>query len=152
MKRRASILNWIPFFLLLSCQSAPPPSPGDWADVTLRATGTGPIRGEWSASERMQAVQRAKVDAYGKLESQVLALQINSKKTVQELAQKDEGIRKKITAFVKGAKIVDTENADQGIEVTAELFLGESFKATLGLLEKKSNPLPKDKREDGFSR
>ncbi|MBI3802868.1 MAG: hypothetical protein HY282_03810 [Nitrospirae bacterium] len=141
---------WKPFFLALSalfivsCESTPELAPhADWADVTLHAVGVGPIQGEWSISERIQAVQRAKVDAYVKLESQVMMLQTDSKKTVSELAGKDPQLGKKISSFVKGAKIIRTDNKENGIEVLTELFLGENFKATLGLAEKKVKPIPK---------
>ena len=133
----------IPVLLFLSCESTPEVAPhSDWADVTLQAVGVGPIEGEWSLSERMQAVQRAKVDAYSKLESQIMLLQTDSKKKVSDLAAKDEQISKKIASFVKGAKIVRTENKENGLELFTELYLGENFKATIGLAEKKTKPIP----------
>lgn len=139
--------------LLFSCESGPEIAPhADWADVTLHAVGVGPIQGEWSLSERIQAVQRAKVDAYTKLESQIMMLQTDSKKKVSELAEKDQQLEKKIASFVKGAKIVRTENKENGVEILTELFLGENFKATIGLAEKKPKPLPKENRRDDTSR
>ncbi|TAK01097.1 MAG: hypothetical protein EPO39_14860 [Candidatus Manganitrophaceae bacterium] len=139
----------LPALLLFSCESGPEVAPhADWADVTLHAVGIGPVQGEWSLSERMQAVQRAKVDAYTKLESQIMMLQTDSKKKVSELAAKDEQMEKKIASFVKGAKIIRTENKENGVEIFTELFLGENFKATIGLAERKPKPVPKDKRDD----
>ena len=139
----------LPVLFLLSCQSTPEVAPhADWADTTLHAVGIGPIQGEWSLSQRMQAVQHAKMDAYAKLESQIMALQTDSKKKVSELAAKDNRMEKKIASFVKGAKIVRTENKENGIEVVTELFLGESFKATLGLAEKKPIVIPKEGQHD----
>lgn len=139
----------IPVLFLLSCESGPEVAPrADWADVTLHAVGVGPIQGEWSLSERIQAVQHAKVDAYAKLESQIMMLQTDSKKTISELVAKDEQLGKKIASFVKGARIVRTENKEKGIEVLTELFLGENFKATIGLAERKPKPIPKDNRPD----
>ncbi len=143
----------IPALFLLSCESTPEVAPhADWADVTLHAVGIGPIQGEWSLSERIQAVQHAKMDAYTKLESQIMVLQTGSKKTVSELAAKDEQIGKKIASFVKGAKIIQTENKENGVEVLTELFLGENFKATIGLAERKPKPVSKENRQDDSSR
>ncbi len=134
----------IPFLFLLSCESGPEVAPhADWADVTLHAVGIGQIQGEWSLSDRIQAVQHAKVDAYAKLESQIMMLQIDSKKTISELVAKDEQIGKKIASFVRGARIVRTDNRENGVEILTELFLGENFKATIGLAERKPKPVPR---------
>lgn len=134
----------IPVLFLLSCESGPEVVPhADWADVTLHAVGIGQIQGEWSLSDRIQAVQHAKVDAYAKLESQIMMLQINSKKTISELVAKDEQIGKKIASFVRGARIVRTDNRENGVEILTELFLGENFKATIGLAERKLKPVPR---------
>ncbi|MDC4204148.1 MAG: hypothetical protein MPW14_04815 [Candidatus Manganitrophus sp.] len=134
----------IPVLFLLSCESGPEVAPhADWADVTLHAVGIGQIQGEWSLSDRIQAVQHAKVDAYAKLESQIMMLQIDSKKTISELVAKDEQIGKKIASFVRGARIVRTDNRENGVEILTELFLGENFKATIGLAERKPKPVPR---------
>lgn len=134
----------IPVLFLLSCESGPEVAPhADWADITLHAVGIGQIQGEWSLSDRIQAVQHAKVDAYAKLESQIMMLQINSKKTISELVAKDEQIGKKIASFVRGARIVRTDNRENGVEILTELFLGENFKATIGLAERKPKPVPR---------
>lgn len=134
----------IPVLFLLSCESGPEVAPhADWADVTLHAVGIGQIQGEWSLSDRIQAVQHAKVDAYAKLESQIMMLQIDSKKTISELVAKDEQIGKKIASFVRGARIVRTDNKENGVEILTELFLGENFKATIGLAERKPKPVPR---------
>ncbi len=139
----------IPVLFLLSCESGPEVAPhADWADVTLHAVGVGSIQGEWSLSDRIQAVQHAKVDAYAKLESQILMLQTGSKKTISELVAKDEQIGKKIASFVRGARIVRTDNRENGVEILTELFLGENFKATIGLAERKPRSIPKESRPD----
>jgi len=143
----------IPIFSLLSCESSPDVAPhANWADVTLHAVGVGPIQGEWSLSERIQAVQHAKVDAYAKLESQIMMLQTDSKKKISELVAKDEQIGKKIASFVRGARIVRTENKENGIEVSTELYLGENFKATIGLAERKPKPVPRENNRPDASR
>ncbi|MFY9270963.1 MAG: hypothetical protein WAO55_14565 [Candidatus Manganitrophaceae bacterium] len=146
---------WILFFAfsIVSCESTPSSIPhADWADVTLQAVGVGEIPMGGSTADRIQAIQHAKVDAYSKLESQVMMLETDSKKKVSELAAKDRELEKKIASFVKGAKIVQTDVKENGVEVIVRLFLGENFKATLGLLERKRRPMPKDTRRDTLPR
>lgn len=114
-----------------------------WENVTLVATGFGDIQKEWSISARVQAVQEAKINAYAQLESQALALKTDTGVQVLELVAKDETLAKKISAFVRGAKIIQTGNAEAGVKIVMELFLGDSFKATLGL-SRKREPSPSD--------
>ena len=141
---------WFSAFFLLSCQSGPEKKPqSDWADITLRAVGAAAIEGQGSTQERMQAVQQAKKDAYASLESQIMGLQTDSEKRVSELAAQDVEIQKKISAFVRGARIVSTENNHNKIEILTEIFLGENFKATIGLAKKKPKPIPSDSRQQG---
>ena len=53
---------------LSGCQSIPEDAgSGNWANVTLRVTGVGPLDADWSISQRIRAIQRAKVDAYAQL-------------------------------------------------------------------------------------
>ena len=138
--------------LLLSCQTGPEKKLQDWADVTLRAVGVGSIEAEGATPERMQAVQKAKRDAYTSLELQVMRLQTDSEKPVSELAAQDLEMQRKISAFVRGARIISTENNNNRIEISTELFLGENFKATIGLAKKKPKPVPSDNKQQGFSR
>lgn len=139
---------WFSAVFLLSCQSGPEKKPQlDWADVTLHAVGAASIEGDGSTRERMQAVQQAKTAAYTNLESQIMGLQTDSEKRVSELAAQDVEIQKKISAFVRGARIVSTENNHNKIEVLTEIFLGENFKATIGLAKKKPKPIPSDNRQ-----
>lgn len=133
------LLSFLLCLLLLSCQSVPiDESLRDWADVTLRVTGSGSIGKEWSIVERMQAIQRAKVDAYTRLESAIMRLKTDSRKTISELSEKDEAMRQKISAFVRGAKIIETNNDASGVNIVAELFLGENFKATIGISKRRT--------------
>jgi hypothetical protein len=97
----------------------------------------------------MQAVQQAKKNAYTSLESQIMELQTDSEKRVSELAAQDGEMQKKISAFVRGARIVSTENNHNKIEILTEIFLGENFKATIGLAKKKPKPVPSDSRQQG---
>ena len=79
-----------------------------WENVTLVARGLGSIQKEWSISERLQAVQAAKINAYAQLESQANALKTDTGKKVSELVAKDAVLGDKIAAFVRGAKITQT--------------------------------------------
>ena len=135
------------FFLLfcalvfLSCQSVQiDEGHKEWENMTLRATGFGGIDKNWSISERVQAIQKAKVDAYTQLEAKIMVLKTGSMTKVSDLVEEDDTLQKKIAAFVRGAKIVRTESNDQGLKVVTELFLGGSFKATLGLQNRPKSP------------
>jgi hypothetical protein len=130
---------------LSGCQSIPEDAgSGNWANVTLRVTGVGPLDADWSISQRIRAIQRAKVDAYAQLESKIMVLRISSGLSILDLSAKDDLMRKKIAAFIRGARIVRTDNDEVGVKVIAQLFLGDNFKSTIGLARKKqqqiSNP------------
>ncbi len=140
-------------FFLVSCQSDPPENAqSDWANVTLSASGFGVLEKAGSISERIQAIQHAKVDAYTQLESQIMSLMTDSKKTISNLSDKDETMKPKIVSFIRGAKIVRTEIGERGVNIVAELFLGENFKATIGLAKKKQKPTSNPQRESNFPR
>jgi len=134
--------------LLSSCQSLQrDESLKDWANVTLRVSGSGAVPKEWSIVDRIHAIQQAKIDAYAQLESKILKLKTDSRKTILELSKEDEEIRPKVSAFVRGAKIIQTRNEPSGVRIVAELFLGEHFKATIGLSERKTSPPSSRQRE-----
>jgi hypothetical protein len=139
------------FFLwgaLLSCQSAPEEvSRSGWADVTLTATGVGPIK-EWSPSERVRGIQQAKIDAGRKLEEQILALITDSGKPFSEKMNADE--MKRLSAYVRGAEVVAIYNRPEGVEIQARLLLGDPFKAALGLLKRKELSAPQNGKEGSF--
>ncbi len=127
---------WILFFALLSCQSVPDPIPQtDWADVTLVVVGTGATE-DWSPEGRIRAVQQAKQDAMRKLTEQVMALHTDTGEPLSKQAKKED-LMEKIRAYVRGAQVISMENTTEGVQVQARLFLGDHFKATLGLLPRK---------------
>jgi hypothetical protein len=129
---------WAVFFawMLSSCQSVPHPVPQtDWADVTLVVVGTG-ATADWSPEGRIRAVQQAKQDALYKLTEQVLALPTDASEPLSKQAKKGD-LMEKIKAYVRGAQVVLMENTTEGARVQARLFLGDHFKATLGLLPRK---------------
>ncbi len=124
--------------ILSACQTAPEVAPNTgWADVTLRATGIGVVGDHWSAENRMQAVQAAKLDLYTQLEHGMLTRLTPSGKPVWEVFEDQIVLRQRIAAFARRAKIVKIENKEGGIHFSATLYLGEDFKSTVGLADKK---------------
>jgi len=152
--RRAGLFVLLTCLLsLASCQTLPEDAGlGSWANVTLRVTGIGAINTDWTISERIQAIQQAKVDAYKQLESQIMSLKTTSGDKISDLSAKDDGMKKKITAFVRGARIIRTENNEDGVKIVAQLFLGENFKATIGLAKRKQQQLSNPNARGSSSR
>ncbi len=107
-----------------------------WADITLYATGLGPIR-EWSWQERILGIQQAKRDAARQLEEKVFSLRTDSGETLFEKIQNDGKAKKKVLAYVRGAEVMAMENKAEGVAIHMRLFLGNPFKAALGLLPRK---------------
>jgi hypothetical protein len=114
----------------------------DWANRTLEETGIGRIPAPtWSPEERLEAVHRAKADAYARLEYQIMHLETEPGKTVLQRVERDDALRSRVSAFVRGAQIIKMENQPIGIGLTARLYLGEGFKALLGLARHKADTL-----------
>jgi hypothetical protein len=137
LRVRNSLLGGLLFFAFIAgCEKSPSPIDlmKDWSDIYLTVTGYSPLKEE----ERLSALQDAKQDAYFRLEDQILRLKIDSKRNVSTLLAKDEKLKEKLEAFIRGAKVVSTEflpDSNQ-ISVTLELYLGTDFKVVLGLKEK----------------
>jgi hypothetical protein len=125
---------------LVGCQTQEARIPrSDWANRTLEETGIGRIpTPAWSPEERLEAVHRAKADAYARLEYQIMLLETAPGKTVLQRVEGDAVLRSRVAAFVRGAQIIKMENQPIGIGLTARLYLGEGFKALLGLARQKS--------------
>ncbi len=142
--------NGLVFFLLIGslwlsgCQPQVARVPrADWANRTLEETGIGRIPTPiWSPEARLEAVHRAKADAYARLEYRIMLLETEPGKTVLQRVERDAALRSRVAAFVRGAQIIKMENQPIGIGLTARLYLGEGFKALLGLARQKSE-LPK---------
>ncbi len=128
------------FFLLLilsACESTPSTRPDhDWADITIDAQGFAPIS-DWSLQERIIGIQQAKKASADQLEKKIMTLKTDSGKTLSEMGQKDEKIRKKITAYLGEAEIIKIENKPDGVRLHSRLFLGNQFKLILDLLPRK---------------
>ncbi len=128
---------------LTGCQTQVARVPrADWANRTLEETGIGRIATPvWSPEERLEAVHRAKADAYARLEYRIMLLETEPGKTVLQRVERDATLRSRVSAFVRGAQIVKMENQPIGIGLTARLYLGEGFKALLGLARQKADTL-----------
>ncbi len=127
--------------LLASCASTPEGTPrADWADVTLEARGEGRAASSltWSPDARLATIRNAKADAYARLEYQVMTLEIAPGQTVLRRIEGDPSLQRKVSAFVRGAQMTGMENTPQGIQMRVRLYLGENFKAILGLTQKKA--------------
>ncbi len=137
------------FFLLLSCQSAPKTvARPDWTNVTLYATGFGAIE-TWSSEERMLGIKLAKASVTKELEEKVLALTTDSGEAFGDKVVK-ENMMQKVSAFVREAEVVAIDNKPGGVEIQSRLFLGNSFKAAMGLLKRKEIAPPQGRREGSY--
>jgi hypothetical protein len=151
MERRTLLISI--FFLcgiLLSCQSAPETiSRPDWANVTLYATGFGPIEA-WTPEERISAIKLAKASITRQLEEKILALKTESGADFREKVIKEDKMQK-LSAYVRGAEVIAIENKPKGVEISSRLVLGDPFKGAMGLLKRKElSPQGQSRREGSF--
>ena len=114
---------------------------GNWADITLEAkgiSGVSPSDGNISPASRIELYRAAKADLYKKLESDILSLKIDPRKDVNGFIGENPKLREKVAAFLRNTKINEaTFTPGKGMELTGQIYLGESFKSVLGLMEKK---------------
>jgi len=126
--------------LLVSCQTAPSTAPrADWANITVETKGTGHLTAPlpWPAEARLSAIRNAKADAYAKMEFQIMALETAPGETVLQRVGEDAVRRRQVAAFVRGAQILEVKPRPHGIEVAMRLYLGEGFRALIGLGHRK---------------
>jgi len=97
----------------------------------------------------MRGIKLAKASVTHQLEEKILALQTDSGATFREKVSK-ENLMQKVTAYVRGAEAVAIENTPKGVEIQSRLFLGDPFKAALGLLQRKALPPPQGRREGSY--
>ncbi len=145
-------MGWVLMLVLSSCETlSQREANSGWADVMLYATGKGQIEGAAegfrSPSDRMRAIREVKRDTYRKLASQIVKLEVLPGRTVLGLMEKDPQVKVRVFRFVRGARLSQMINTPEGIEGTAQLYLGEDFKATLGVAKKK--PLPSAMPREG---
>lgn len=117
---------------IVPIQDAPPgpPPQGQWVPVVLRATGGGapPEKAINPAQARLMTERAAKLDGYRNLLEQAYGVAIRGKSTVRDFVLKNDTIRSRVEAYIRGAKVTDTEyKEDGGVEVKMEVTLGYDF-------------------------
>jgi len=101
------------------------------AIVTLHATGYGAVNmaacnGECErvspAQRKLLAMRAARLDAYRSMAEQVYGLRIEGGSTVASLALKDDSFKVYIDAFIRGARVTNVAQRDDGTyETTVEM-------------------------------
>lgn len=103
----------------------------DWQPVTLRAMGNGapPGRSVNAAQARLMAIRAAKVDAYRNLLEEAYGVNISARSSVREFIVKNDSIRSRVDAYIRGAKVIHTiYHDDGGVEVEMEVTLRQDFR------------------------
>jgi hypothetical protein len=120
--------------LLSGCFIVPIQQPSEqsqWAPVVLRATGGGapPEKAINPAQARLMSERAAKLDAYRNLLERAYGVAIRANSSVRDFVLKDDTIRSRVEAYIRGAKVIDTRyNDDGGVEVEMEVTLGNDFR------------------------
>lgn len=106
----------------------------DWNTQKITVVGSGiPAYGMSGAQARLMAQRAATADAYRQLAEIVQGVQVDADTTVEMAMVKSDSVRLKVSALVKGAKIISRTFTNDGVcEVTMELPM---FGATGGLAE-----------------
>ena len=101
------------------------------AIVTLNATGYGAVNmaacdGQCDrvtpAQRKLLAMRAARLDAYRAMAEQVYGLRVEGGSTVGSLALKDDSFKVYIDAFIRGARVTNVAQRDDGtIETTVEM-------------------------------
>ena len=120
--------------LLSGCFIVPiqPEEPtAQWVPIILRATGSGapPERTINPAQARLMTERAAKLDCYRNLLERAYGVAIRSNSSVRDFVLKDDTIRSRVEAYLRGAKVIDTRyHDDGGVEVEMEVTLGYDFR------------------------
>jgi hypothetical protein len=102
-----------------------------WDPITLRATGGGapPDKSINPAQARLMTERAAKLDAYRNLLESAYGVAIRSNSNVRDFVLKNDTIRSRVEAYIRGAKVIDTRyHNDGGVEVDMEVTLGYEFR------------------------
>ncbi len=101
-----------------------------WAETTLTVIGIGapPSEAENAAQARLLACNAAKMDAYRQLLESIKGVRIDARTSVKDLITRNDTVRTESEGFVKRAKIIKREEAEDGsCQVTMQLYLGKQF-------------------------
>ena len=122
--------------LLSACGTVHMPAMGRQAPaapvvVTLNATGYGAVNNAACAGQcdrvspaqrKLLAMRAARLDAYRAMAEQVYGLRIEGGSTVGSLALKDDSFKVYIDAFIRGARVTNTVQREDGTyEATVEM-------------------------------
>lgn len=102
-----------------------------WQNVTLRTTGHGapPSKAVNAAQARIMTERAAKIDAYRNLLEQAYGVNISSRTYVKDYILKDDSVKARVDAYIRGAKVIHTlYHDDGGVEVEMEVTLRQDFR------------------------
>ena len=123
-------------FIVAGCYIVPvqeeqPAQVLEWKLVTVRATGSGapPARAVNAAQARLMAERAAKLDCYRNLLEETYGINISARSNVRNFILKNDSIKARVDAYVRGAKVVHTTyHDDGGVEVEMQLTLRQDFR------------------------
>jgi hypothetical protein len=99
--------------------------------VRVAAIGYGAestYEGYTPGQQRLMAIRASKLDAYRSLAEQIYGIRINGNTTVSAMMAKSDGMRARVDAMVRGARIVSiTPMADGNYETVVEVFFDPEF-------------------------
>lgn len=135
MWKKGIVLS-VALFMFAGCYIVPVPdqqvAPAEqWVPITIRATGGGapPEKAINPAQARLMTERAARLDAYRNLLERAYGVAIRAKSTVRDFILKDDTIRSRVEAYIRGAKVIDTVYKDDGgVEVEMEVTLGYEFR------------------------
>ncbi len=128
-----AVLAFAAASLLSACGSMrlSQPAPAHPVIVTLNATGYGAVNlaacdGQCDrvapAQRKLLAMRAARLDAYRAMAEQVYGLRIEGGSTVGSLALKDDSFKVYIDAFIRGARVTNNVQREDGTyETTVEM-------------------------------
>ena len=111
-------------------EPAPVPVIVTWQPITVRAIGNGapPAKAVNVAQARIMTERAAKLDAYRNLLENIYGVNISARSNVRDFILKNDSVKSRVDAYVRGAKVVHTMyHEDGGVEVEMEITLRQDF-------------------------
>ena len=109
----------------------------DGGTVTVTGTGVAPDTARNPAQARMMARLAAKTDAYRQLAESIQGVNVDAETTVENMMVTQDIIKTRVSAMVKGARIVSEKAVDGGYEVTMTVSMfGVTDSIASAVLEK----------------
>ena len=145
MRMKAGLFGVLLAALLILTGLKVDAAPGtDWNSNTVSAVGTGvPPANTRGAQARILARRAAIADAQRQLAEAVHGVQVDAETTVEQMAVTSDIVRTRVSATLRGAKIV-SENVtpDGGYEVTMELPMFGSGSIAQAVLPQQTEVIP----------